>query len=103
HRRLHGVLVLTDLAVGGALDIADEALAAFHFQSHTAKTVRGNDGLLGLLSRLGMLRLGAWGVEAGQRRLGGVGLAGGRRWARRIVVHPDVDGRNGDVRVNDGV
>jgi len=76
--RLYGILVLTDFASWGAFDIADEALAVFHFQMHDAEAVEGNDGLFGLLGLLGFLRLGAGSVKAGLRGFGGGSLAGRR-------------------------
>lgn len=95
---LHGVLFLTGLAGGGALDIADNALAVFYFQVNDAEAVKGDDGLLGLLRLLGA---GAGSVETGLGRLSRSGLAGRRRGFRRFVlIILDVDGRYGDMGVD---
>ena len=48
----HGVLFWAGFSVGGAFDIADDALAAFCLQVDDVKAIKRNDGLLGLLRLL---------------------------------------------------
>ena len=86
------------LAGGRAFEVADDALAVFHFQVNDAEAVKRNGSLLGLLRLLGLSR--ARRVETGLGRPGGGSLPGRRGI---VVFHIDVDGRHGDVREEGGV
>ena len=89
------MLLLADFARYLALDVAEDALAAFDFGADDAETVEWDDGLFGLLGLLWLLWLLAGiGVSRGLLRL--FGMFGG-------IVDVDVEGRYVDVGLDFGV